>query len=97
MLAALSRRTHVAYRVCDGHAKLIAARMRDGATEEDLRLVVWHRAKLWTGTEQEQFLRPSTLFRPGHWEEYLAQARAAWRKEHGDKRPKLDLAEGGAE
>lgn len=96
VLTALTRRTGAAFRVCDGHAKLIVARLRDSsASEEDLRLVVWDRSNRWLGTEQEQFLRPSTLFRPGHWDEYLDQARAAWRKEYGDKPVRLGLAEKG--
>lgn len=93
VLAALSKRTGTAYRLVDGHAKVIVARLKDGATEKDLRMVIWDRANRWIGTEQEQYLRPSTLFRPGHWHEYLDQARAAWRKDHGDSEPELTLVE----
>jgi uncharacterized phage protein (TIGR02220 family) len=94
VLDALTKRTGTKYKLCDSHAQLICARIRDdGATEADLRMVVWDRANRWLGSDQEQYLRPSTLFRPKHWDEYLAQAKAAWKKTFGDQQPKLTLAE----
>jgi uncharacterized phage protein (TIGR02220 family) len=91
VLGVLRKRTGTAYQVCDGHAKVLAARIRDDqATEADLRLVVWDRCNRWLGTEQEEYLRPSTLFRPGHWPEYLAQAQKAWRDRFGDAPPQFD-------
>lgn len=41
----------------------------------ELALVIEHRCALWLGTEQEQYLRPSTLFGPKHLSGYRSAAR----------------------
>ena len=51
--------------------KLINARIRDGFTEEDFKKVIDKKVKEWKGTEQAMYIRPSTLFAPSHFEEYL--------------------------
>ena len=51
--------------------KLITARLDDGYTTDDMKKVIDHRWQLWKGTEMEQYVRPSTLFRPGNFENYL--------------------------
>lgn len=60
------------------HAELVLARMRAGASERDLRVVVWHRGHEWQDNpEMKQYLRPSTLFARKKFAEYLPQAIAA--------------------
>jgi uncharacterized phage protein (TIGR02220 family) len=56
-------------------AQAISARLEDGYTAEDFAVVIAHKARQWRGTDQEQYLRPSTLFRPSHFESYLQDAR----------------------
>ena len=51
--------------------KLIKARFADGYTLDDFRHVIDVKVSQWLGTEQDKFLRPETLFRPGHFESYL--------------------------
>lgn len=54
--------------------KFIKGRLDDGYTEEDLLLVVEKMSYLWNQPENEkmkQYLRPSTLFRPTNFENYL--------------------------
>ena len=53
--------------------ELINARLNDGYTVDDFKKVIDKKYKEWKGTPYEKFLRPSTLFAPGHFEEYLNQ------------------------
>ena len=50
---------------------LIQARLKDGYTVDEFKKVIDNKVYHWTGTEQEQYLRPETLFRPSHFESYL--------------------------
>lgn len=43
---------------------LIKARMNEGFTEDDFKLVIDNMCAKWTGTDMEQYLRPQTLFGP---------------------------------
>lgn len=80
VLARLSKRTGRDYTARpDPHVRHISARLRAGYTEDDLRLIVWHKANAWLGNERmEAYVRPSTLFSKLHFPEYLVEARAAW-------------------
>jgi len=54
--------------------KFIKGRLDEGYTERDLMLVVEKMSYLWNQPENEkmkQYLRPSTLFRPTNFENYL--------------------------
>ena len=48
-------------------------RLREGYTVEDFKMVIDKKCLEWEGTDQEQYLRPSTLFAPKHFAEYLNQ------------------------
>jgi uncharacterized phage protein (TIGR02220 family) len=53
--------------------KFIRARIREGATIEDCKLIIEHKVSKWLfDPEMAEYLRPTTLFRPSHFEEYLA-------------------------
>lgn len=54
-------------------AKLIEARLNDGYTVENFKTVIDKKCAEWMDTEQEQYLRPETLFKPAHFESYLNQ------------------------
>ena len=58
-------------------ARLIAARLNDGASEADLLMVVEDRWQRWgdSGTMADNF-KPSTLFKDQKFQEYLAIAKA---------------------
>ncbi len=79
VLSKLSERAGVTYRpTTREHVKYILALLRDGNTERDLRLVIWHRWISWRDKpEMVQYLRPSTLFNRTKFAEYLPQAIAA--------------------
>lgn len=51
--------------------KSIIARLKEGFTVDDCKRVIDDRVRRWKGTEQEQYLRPSTLFAPSKFEGYL--------------------------
>ena len=51
--------------------RLITARIKDGFTVDDFKKVISKKVKEWKGTEQAMYIRPSTLFAPSHFEEYL--------------------------
>ena len=57
--------------------ELIEARLAEGHTARELRMVCWHKHRQWKDKEDmAQFLRPSTLFRKSKFEEYLPDAQA---------------------
>lgn len=51
----------------------ISARIREGASVEDMKTVIDKKWEEWRGTDREQYVRPSTLFAPSHFDEYLNQ------------------------
>ena len=77
------------YRHSKASRKFIRTRIREGATFEDCKLVIEHKVSQWRyDPEMSSYLRPSTLFRPSHFEEYLAAA-IRW---HEDGRPQTEAA-----
>ena len=52
---------------------LISARLNDGFTVDDMKVVINNKYTEWKGTDYEKYLRPSTLFRQSKFEEYLNQ------------------------
>ena len=54
-------------------AQLIEDRMREGYTVDDFKIVIDKKCGEWNGTKRAQYLTPSTLFSPEHFDEYLNQ------------------------
>ena len=54
--------------------KVITARLKEGYTVDDLRLVVSYKCDEWMGTDMQKYLRPETLFRPSKFEGCLNAA-----------------------
>ena len=50
----------------------IQARLNEGFTVDDFKVVIWRKTKEWKGTDYEKFLRPETLF-GNKFEGYLNQ------------------------
>jgi uncharacterized phage protein (TIGR02220 family) len=61
------------FRTVEGNRQVIRARLRDGYTQEDLKIVISRKAAEWMGTRHEKYLRPETLFNPKKIEAYLNQ------------------------
>lgn len=80
VLERLSHRTDRSYSA-SAHVDAVVALLRQGYTEADLRTVVWDRCNAWLDDERmNEFCRPSTLFRPSKFPDYLAEGDAAWAK-----------------
>jgi uncharacterized phage protein (TIGR02220 family) len=79
VLAKLSERSGREYKPTTlAHARRVLRLLHEGYTEMDLRMVVWDRANEWAeDPKMDQYLRPSTLFGPEKFPDYLAHARAA--------------------
>lgn len=52
----------------------IRARLREDFTVAELNLVIDYKTEEWRGTEQEQYIRPKTLFIPTNFAGYLQRA-----------------------
>jgi predicted phage replisome organizer/uncharacterized phage protein (TIGR02220 family) len=56
----------------EAHAKYVRARLKEGYTVEDFKKVIDKKVKKWKDDPKMfDFLRPSTLFAPSHFDEYL--------------------------
>lgn len=53
------------------NTELISARLKEGYTIQDLKLVIDKKVKDWKGTDWAKFLRPNTLFAKTKIENYL--------------------------
>lgn len=53
--------------------RLIKGRIKEGYNLDDFKKVIDKKSAEWKGTEWEQYLRPSTLFAPTNFENYLNQ------------------------
>jgi len=71
----LGQRTGTHYRGSKPSLSNIRARLREGATLSEAKLVIDYKVEEWSDTEMEKYLRPSTLFRPSHFDEYLGLAK----------------------
>jgi uncharacterized phage protein (TIGR02220 family) len=54
--------------------RLIRARYGEGYRLEDFCKVIDTKCREWKGSKMARYLRPSTLFAKGHFEEYLQEA-----------------------
>lgn len=76
----LNEKAGTHYRDSKETVRLINARTKDGFTVDDFKKVIDKKVKEWKGTEQAQYIRPSTLFAPSHFEEYLnAPDKGQWK------------------
>ena len=76
VLTFLRNMTGRAYREAPPTVNLIKSRLKNTSVD-DIKRVLVHKGQQWLDDpEMEQFLRPSTLFRPSNFEQYLAEALA---------------------
>ena len=90
VLTRLNEQAGTRYRPVRTHVKRISRLLRDGYSEQQMRAVVWHRCELWKDdAKQRIFLRPSTLFGPEKFAEYigLAEAELERRQAKAGKKP----------
>ena len=53
------------------NADIVIARMKEGYTISDFKIVIEKQYKRWKNTELEKYLRPNTLFQKSKFENYL--------------------------
>ena len=70
----LNQKTHSRFRHSEASRKYIRARIQEGSSAGDCKLIIDHKAAQWMGTEFEQYLNPETLFRPTKFERNLNAA-----------------------
>ncbi|AQS50534.1 hypothetical protein PAEH1_01390 [Paenalcaligenes hominis] len=70
----LNLKTGSAFRHADSHMRLIASRLKAGATEDELCRVIDRKCQEWLqNPDMRQYLRPATLFSPKNYDNYVGQ------------------------
>lgn len=70
----LNEKTGRRYQPVDANLRIIAARLRDGATEAEMRQVVAKKCREWANDEtMAQYLRPATLFNATKFAQYQGE------------------------
>jgi uncharacterized phage protein (TIGR02220 family) len=70
--------------------QLVSARVKEGYTFVDFKIVIDKKCKQWLGTEQAVYLRPITLFNATKFETYLNESEIFKTNKENGKRTKLD-------
>ena len=76
VIAYLNEKTGKHFRPVESARRILRGRFNDGFTVADCKKVVDNKVAEWLGTEQEQYLRPSTLFQALKFDGYLNQGPA---------------------
>ena len=82
VIAHLNKRSGANYRTDSIKSlRLIRARYNEKYRLEDFIKVIDTKVRQWKGTDMAKFIRPSTLFAQGHFEEYLQESKMDGPKE----------------
>lgn len=73
------------FTTCNSNVQLIRARLMNGFTVDDCKTVIDNKVRSWKGTDFDQYLRPSTLFRPSNFESYLNERVTGKKESHDDR------------
>jgi len=77
----LNKKANTQYKPKSGTTiQLISGRLSEGFPKEDFLKVIDNKVEHWKNTEQEQYLRPITLFSKSKFESYLNQPRNGTKK-----------------
>lgn len=68
-------KTERKFQETETNLKFSSGRLKDGATLDDLKMIVDQKTDKWKGTDQAQYLRPSTLFQAEKFDAYLNAAK----------------------
>lgn len=72
----LNEKTGRAFHNTEANRKLIKARLNDGFTKKDFKLVIDYKSAEWKDNkDMQKYLRPNTLFVPSHFDDYLNEAK----------------------
>ena len=73
ILTFLNSKTGKNYRAVETNLILVRARLKSGASSDDIRGVIARKVREWKGTEMEKYLRPATLFAERKFEQYIGE------------------------
>ncbi|NVO88919.1 conserved phage C-terminal domain-containing protein [Lactobacillus rhamnosus] len=59
------------FRDTSSNRELIRSRLNEGFTHQDIKTAIDHVVQAWLGTDMEQYIRPSTIFRASKFEGYV--------------------------
>lgn len=87
IISDLNARTKARFRVTDQALSMIISLLKVGYQKEDFYRVHEIKCLKWLGDEKfADYIRPSTLYRPSHFDEYLGE----WNKMDAERRAKED-------
>lgn len=75
VLQFLNRKAERTFRPVPATLKPIIARLTEGASVEDCKVVIGRKVAEWSGKDQALYLRPKTLFAAENFQNYLGQQR----------------------
>lgn len=71
-----NKKTGRSFKNIESNRKLVRARLNDGFTKKDLKMVIDYKCAEWKNNESmHKYLRPNTLFAPSHFNDYLNEAK----------------------
>ncbi|EFA25810.1 conserved phage C-terminal domain-containing protein [Pediococcus acidilactici] len=76
LISYLNEKSGRAFHNTEANRKLIKARLNDGFTKKDFKLVIDYKSTEWKDNkDMQKYLRPNTLFAPSHFDDYLNEAK----------------------
>lgn len=87
----LNKTCDTAYRHVESNLKLARARLKEGASLNEIKRVIDAKAKEWKGTNQARYLRPETLFNATKFAQYVGLLGAPVLQASGER---VDLGNG---
>ncbi|MGS0842976.1 conserved phage C-terminal domain-containing protein [Streptococcus dysgalactiae] len=96
-IAYLNQKTNSNYKFVDSNINLVKARLNNGYSLDDFKVVVDKKCGEWGNSEMAKYLRPSTLFNASKFENYLNQPEASngeyYQKQQGQRFSQAELDE----
>lgn len=96
-IAYLNQKTNSNYKFVDSNINLVKARLKNGYSLDDFKVVVDKKCGEWGNSDMAKYLRPSTLFNASKFESYLNQPEASngdyYQKQQGQRFSQAELNE----
>lgn len=96
-IAYLNQKTNSNYKFVDSNTNLVKARLKNGYSLDDFKVVVDKKCGEWGNSDMAKYLRPSTLFNASKFESYLNQPEASngeyYQKQQGQRFSQAELDE----
>lgn len=85
VISYLNEKADRRFSFAESNLQHVRARLKDGFTVDDCKMVIDNKVANWRGTKFEPYLRPSTLFRPKNFEAYLNERITGKKETHDDR------------